>query len=114
MAKPKENGVIRHALTTRMSNRQYALLKAFTSKPQMTFAQAAEYDQRAFRSFLIRGYIAYHPHLDHFYVTGDGQEAWRTYQHTDIRRLDPSGPLTAYFDPKLYGLDGLKKKEKLS
>jgi hypothetical protein len=39
-----------------------------------------------------------------FYLTPDGMIAWNGFQRTDVRRNDPSAPLTRFFNPALYGI----------
>jgi len=45
---------------TRLSNRQFPMLKAFADRSYMSVESAQLYDQRAFRSMLVRGWITYH------------------------------------------------------
>lgn len=91
---------------TRLSNRQYPMLKAMTELPPGKFLSidgAKTFDQRPFRSMLIQGWVAYSPGHG-FHCTRKGREAMREFLMTDIARKDPSMPLTAYFDPTAYGL----------
>jgi hypothetical protein len=88
---------------TQLSNRQYPMLKAFVETDYMTIETAQLYDQRPFRSMLLRGWITYHPKRG-FHITDAGQKAWREFRSTEIWRLHPSRPLTAYFDPTAYHL----------
>jgi|SRR5579862_571220 len=88
-----------------LSNRQYPMMKAFIDNPDsyMTIEEAQRYDQRPFRSMLIRRYIAYRPGKG-FHITKEGREHWREFESTEIWRQNPLLPLTAYFDPTAYGL----------
>lgn len=95
---------------TRLSNRQYPMLQALASNGRsgyMTYAEAAKWDQRPFRSMLIRGWCAYRPGHG-FHITREGEDAMIEFQTTDILRKDPEKPLTRYFDPTAYGLDPAK------
>ncbi len=87
-----------------LSNRQNPMLQAFVGLgPQeyMSLDQAKAFDQRPFRSLLIRGWISYR-RSHGFFLTKEGKQAWYTYQHTDIARKNPTQPLTAYFNPEHY------------
>lgn len=88
---------------TRLSNRQYPMLLALIDTDFMTIDEAQAFDQRPFRSMLIRRWAAYRPGHG-FHVTREGQDALREFLQTDITRKNPSLPLTAYFDPTAYGL----------
>jgi hypothetical protein len=88
---------------TRLSNRQFPLLEAFDAVEYMTLDEAAAFDQRPFRSFLIRKYIAWKPSRG-FHITQAGKDARKEFYNTDIIRANPNLPLTAYFDPTAYGL----------
>ena len=89
-------------MSTTVSNYQLPLLKAFRSVAYMNIEKAMTYDQRAFRSFLIRGWIAFKPGQG-FHLTRAGDEAWELLHHTEIKRHDPTRPLTRYFDYVAYG-----------
>jgi hypothetical protein len=96
-----------------LSNRGYPMLKTFADESAgyaMTIDQAQHYDQRPFRSMLMRGWIAYKPGKG-FMLTKDGRRAWEQFLSTDIGRKNWEAPLTAYFDPNAYGLG---KKDKSS
>lgn len=91
---------------TRLSNRQYPMLQMFVDMKDdqyMTEEQAKHWDQRPFRSMLIRKWVSYRPGHG-FYATKDGREAMKEFLSTDIARQDYGAPLTAYFDAKAYGL----------
>ena len=88
---------------TRLSNRQFPMLKAFADRSYMSVESAQLYDQRAFRSMLVRGWITYHAKRG-FQITETGFKAWMEFRTTEIWRLHPERPLTAYFDPKAYRL----------
>lgn len=95
---------------TRLSNRQYPMLKQFTEgQIYMSIAQAQKFDQRPFRSMLIQGWVEYKPGKG-FHVTAKGLQAWDEFRFTAIARKDPSMPLTRYFDPTAYGLKLVPKK----
>jgi len=88
---------------TNLSNRQYPMLKAFAGGSHMSIETAQLYDQRPFRSMLIRQWISYDPKRG-FHITDAGRQAWAEFRSTEIWRLNPSRPLTAYFDPTAYRL----------
>lgn len=93
-------------MSIRMSNRQYPLVQAFLGLQRteyMSIEQAQKFDQRPFRSMLIREWIAYRPGRG-FHLTREGREAWHDFHATDISRRHPELPLTSYFDPTQYGL----------
>jgi hypothetical protein len=69
----------------------------------MSIEVAQKFDQRPFRSMLIRGWIKFRPGRG-FHITKEGRAAWNEFLTTDIIRKNPSRPLTAYFDPTAYGL----------
>jgi hypothetical protein len=52
--------------------------------------------QRAFRSFLVRGWIAFAQERG-FYLTEQGQSAWENFRRTNIHRKNPEAPLARYF-----------------
>jgi hypothetical protein len=91
---------------TRLSNRQYPMLRTFADEREgfyMSIHDAQYYDQRPFRSMLIRRWIVYRASKG-FHITREGRAAWREFQATEIARKNPTLPLTAYFDPGAYGL----------
>jgi hypothetical protein len=90
-------------VTTRISNRQYALIKEFAAVGQMSIQDAQKFDQRALRSMLIREWVAYAPSRG-FFLTKAGHGAYDDFRYTAIVRANPFGPLTRYFDPHIYGL----------
>jgi hypothetical protein len=82
------------------------MLRALYEAPAehyLSIEQARAFDQRPFRSMLVRGWMTYKPQHG-FQITKAGREAWREFLSTDISRKDPTRPLTAYFDPTAYGL----------
>ena len=97
---------------TRLSNRQYPMLKAFYDGGMdffMSIDEAQRYDQRPFRSMLIRKWIVYRRGRG-FHLTREGRAAWHEFLSTEIWRKNPSMPLTAYFDPTAYGIHQVKKR----
>ena len=94
-----------------ISNYQLPLLRLFISQPFVTIENAHKYDQRAFRSFLVRGWLAYRPGHG-FHLTPEGRQAWDVLHHTEIKRHDPTRPLTRYFDYVAYGFEDPYKKKK--
>lgn len=92
---------------TRLSNRQYPMLRLFADDlgPQkfMSIEQAQHWDQRPFRSMLIQKWVVYKPGKG-FHVTKLGVRALNEFLSTDIARKHPEMPLTVYFDPDAYGL----------
>jgi len=96
---------------TRLSNRQFPMLEALCSQrdtEHMTIEQAQRFDQRPFRSMLIRGWCVYKRGKG-FHVTQAGLDAMNEFRNTTITRKNPSLPLTRYFDPTAYGLAAPKK-----
>jgi hypothetical protein len=98
---------------TRLSNLQFPMLRTFVESGSgfyMRIDEAQRYDQRPFRSMLIREWIAYTPGRG-FHITRKGRDAWDEFQQTEIWRKNPDSPLTAFFDPDAYGLkDPYRKK----
>jgi hypothetical protein len=97
---------------TRLSNRQYPMLRILCdngSDGYMTIEEAQSFDQRPFRSMLIRKWCAYRPGRG-FHITREGKDAMREFETTDIVRQNPTQPLTAYFDATAYGLSAPKRK----
>lgn len=88
---------------TRLSNLQFPMLETFASGVYMGIEEAQHYDQRPFRSMLIRGWIAYKPGRG-FHITPEGRKAREEFHNTGIARKNPMLPLTKYFDPTAYGL----------
>jgi hypothetical protein len=91
-----------------LSQRQYPMLQTFVTGVYMSIDQAQHYDQRPFRSMLVRGWIAYRPGRG-FHITHEGKRAFDVFHHTEIRRKNPLMPLTSYFDPTAYGLRETEK-----
>ena len=96
---------------TRLSNRQYPMLQALYDLEKgsgyMTIEEAQSFDQRPFRSMLIRKWAAYRPGRG-FHITRQGKDAMYEFHSTDIARKNPRLPLTAYFDAVAYGLASKK------
>lgn len=90
-----------------MSKRQYLLLQAFIDNP-MSIKEAHKINQITFRSFLIRNWIAYTQGRG-FHITTEGRNAWYNFHEASIFRKDPTRPLTAYFDQKVYKLHVVRK-----
>ena len=88
-----------------LSNRGYPMLRTFydLGDKYMTQEEAKQWDQRPFRTMLIRGYIQYRLNRG-FKITKVGKRALMEFLATDIARKDPSKPLTSYFDPDAYKL----------
>ena len=98
---------------TRLSNRQYPMLRTFALESpdyHMRIEEAQKYDQRPFRSMLIHRWIAYRPGRG-FHVTREGRDAFIEFESTEIWRRNPTLPLTAYFDATAYGLKRPKPRE---
>jgi hypothetical protein len=87
----------------RLSNRQLPMLELFIGGEYLSIETAKHYDQRPFRSMLIRKWINYRPGRG-FKITEAGRDAYEIFMHTDIARKNPLLPLTAYFDETAYGL----------
>lgn len=98
---------------TRLSNRQYPMVRDMVDLGDryLKIEDAQKYDQRPFRSMLIRKWVGYRPGHG-FYLTRDGRTAWAEFHNTNIFRADPTQPLTAYFDPTAYGLHVPKKRKR--
>lgn len=96
-----------------ISNYQLPLLRQFISQRRMSYSQAHEFDQRAFRSFLQRDWVSYDAGHG-FHLTPAGRAAWDLLQHTEIRRKDPTRPLTKYFNAVAHGLEAPESKKKRS
>ena len=91
---------------TRLSNRQYPMLREFAEQSSSYFMPihvAQKFDQRPFRSMLIQRWIAYRPGRG-FHITREGRQAWHEFVTTEIFRKNSMLPLTAFFDPTAYGL----------
>lgn len=91
---------------TRLSNRQYPMLKMLYDNGAtgyMSIDEAQHFDQRPFRSMLIRKWCSYRPGHG-FHITREGKQAMHEFLTTEIIRQNPLMPLTAYFDPTAYGL----------
>ena len=88
---------------TRLSNMQYPMLEIFASGTYMRIDEAQHFDQRPFRSMLIRQWIAYKPGRG-FHITPAGRKAHSEFHHTVISRKNPTLPLTSFFDPAAYGI----------
>ncbi len=89
-----------------LSPRQYPMLKILCdngSNSYMSIEEAQSFDQRPFRSMLIRKWAAFRPGRG-FHVTQEGKAAMHEFLTTEIVRQNPMLPLTAYFDPTAYGL----------
>lgn len=101
--------------TTRLSSLQYAMLKVFADRNgsfHLSVMDAQGFDQRPFRSMLIRKYVEYRPGRG-FHITVDGRNAAYEFEHREIARKDPSLPLTNYFDFAAYGLSDPYAKKRL-
>jgi len=96
---------------TRLSAMQYPMLETFASGIFMSIEEAQHYDQRPFRSMLIRQWIAYKPGRG-FHITATGRKAHDEFHHTGIARKNPTMPLTRYFDPTAFGLRVVGKSSK--
>lgn len=96
-------------MSTTVSNYQLPLLRYLVGQKFVTIEKAMEFDQRGFRSFLIREWLAYRPGYG-FHLTPDGRKAWELLHHTEIRRGDPTKPLTRYFDYVAYGYEDPRAK----
>jgi hypothetical protein len=98
-----------------LSNRQYPMLKTFIDGGvhfHMSIDDAMAYDQRPFRSMLMRRWVRYRRDRGGFVITREGREAWDTFQTTGIFRKNRDLPLTAFFDPVAYRLPRVGKARK--
>lgn len=99
-----------------LSGRQYNMLQALYDNGvsgHMSIDEAQHFDQRPFRSMLIRKYCAYRPNgARGFHITEEGRRAMEDFHTAKITRQNPTLPLTAYFDPTAYGLTSLKVRKK--
>lgn len=86
--------------TVSLSNRGYTMLMVFATENsyyRMTIEQAGQFDQRAFRSMLMREYVVWDRVNKGFRLTSIGRDAFVKFQETDILRKVASLDLTAYF-----------------
>jgi hypothetical protein len=70
----RRRGRVKEKCMTRLSNRQYPMLQALYDQGingRMTIEEAQAYDQRPFRSMLIRKWCAYKPGKG-FHITREG------------------------------------------
>jgi len=95
---------------TRLSHLQFPMLELMATGLYLSIAEAQHYDQRPFRSMLIRGWVAFKPGRG-FHITQEGRRAHEEFHHSNIQRKNPTLPLTAYFDPIAYGLRIPRKAE---
>ena len=96
----------------RLSTLQFNMLRHFAERAtayHMSIEQAQHYDQRPFRSMLVREWIAYRAGRG-FHITRAGIEAFRDFQEHSIERKNPALPLTTYFDPTAYDIKPAKRK----
>ena len=85
-----------------LSNRQYPLLQTFIqsgNQAYMSVEEAHAFDQRPFRSMLMRNWVGYRPGKG-FFTTKEGRKAWSDFHQTEISRRNPELPLCAYFRQK--------------
>jgi hypothetical protein len=76
----------------------------------MSIEDAQHFDQRPFRSMLMRGWCTYRSNGNRgFHITKEGVQAMEDFHTANIIRSNPTLPLTAYFDPIAYGLEPSKK-----
>ena len=73
------------------------MLKTF-SESQISLESISAFDQRPFRSMLIRKYVYYNSSA--FHISKEGKRALMSFQTQDISRKDPTKPLTTYL--KIY------------
>ncbi|HEX6825896.1 MAG TPA: hypothetical protein VF077_06200 [Nitrospiraceae bacterium] len=95
---------------TRLSERQFKMLQTFADGGAdfwLSLEDAAGYDQRPFRSMLMRQYVTYRAGKG-FKMTKTGAKAWSDFLSCNITRKDPTGALTSYFDPEYYALRSSK------
>ena len=97
-------------MTIKMSNRQLAMLEGLAAVDYMSIEEAQAWDQRAFKSMLLREYAVYAPRKG-FHLTAAGRAAQHDFYGCDILRKDRTRPMTSYFDASLYGLTPRKKRE---
>jgi hypothetical protein len=76
----------------------------------MTVEEAQQFDQRPFRSMLVRDWVRYRAGHG-FYLTKEGRKAWQEFHQTDITRHNPMLPLCAYWRDK-YDMGGTMKPVK--
>jgi hypothetical protein len=100
------------------SGRQLKMLQMFNdngTEGYISYIDAHAFDQRPFRSMLIRKWISYRPGRG-FHITREGKAALYSLEQAQITRNEHmiSHPLTRYFDSVAYGLeDQPKRKRKL-
>jgi hypothetical protein len=89
-----------------LSNRLFPLVQFFINQGRsyyMNIEEAQTFDQRPFRSALIRQYLMFRSGHG-FYLTAAGRDAWERFRHTDIHRINALAPLTRFFDPVAHGV----------
>jgi len=96
-------------MTTTLSNRTWSMLRALMEVNYMSVATARKYDQRAFAAMLRRDFVRYRRGKG-FFITAKGVDAHHDFRETDIKRQNPYGALTRYFDPHVYGLEIVPRK----
>lgn len=85
-----------------VSGRQHNMLQALYDNGvagRMSIGEAQTFDQRPFRSMLMRGWCKYRPDgARGFHITEEGRQALEDFHAANITRKNPTLPLTAYFD----------------
>jgi hypothetical protein len=102
-------------MSVHLSELQFPLLREFVDRGldfHMPIDEAQAFDQRPFRSMLIRRWVVYSARQRGFHLTKEGRVAWQQFHDRSILRQDPTRPLTAYFDATAYGLSGAAPKKK--
>lgn len=105
-----------------LSDYQEKVLERFAtarSNWYMPLSEAHTIKQGTFRSMLVQQWIAFHRELGEeggFQVTEAGKERWLRRKEINVFRSEAqfSRPLTAYFDPKAYGLRVVHKRKNVA
>jgi hypothetical protein len=98
------------------SGRQLKMLEMFADNGldgYISYIDAHAFDQRPFRSMLIRRWISYRPGRG-FHITREGRDALYHLRDARITRNEHmiTHPLTKYFDSIAYGLEGKPKAKR--
>jgi len=99
------------------SGRQLKILQMFNDNwadgSFISYIDAHAFDQRPFRSMLIRKWVSYRPGRG-FHITKEGKAALYSLEQAQITRNEHmiSHPLTRYFDSVAYGLEDQPKRKR--
>ena len=83
---------------TKLSARQYAMLKSIARRHSVSLDSARELNQISFGSLIHREYVKFSRSEQQFTITDFGQAALEEFQEIEIRRQNFGGPFSHYFD----------------